>query len=206
MKLLVISDLHNSLNFATLKAKLADVPPPDLVFTLGDISVSELEVIKGSFPSCPIYSLHGNHNKKGDLDVAGIPDLHGQCILQNDVRFVGLEGSSRYKRGNYVMYSHGESLNAAHTLPRADVLLSHDRAYCGRIPNLLAEYTKDPHEGLYGIAYYLGKHAPSLHIHGHIHENKRYTHRGIDTISAYGAALVELSNMQVTRYEVLFEP
>lgn len=53
-----------------------------------------------------------------------------------------------------------------------------------------------------GISHYLCKQSPFLHIHGHIHENKRYSIEDVDTISVYGAAAVTVEEKKVVDYFV----
>lgn len=206
MRILVFSDFHDSLDLLSLKDTLQQHPSPDIVLTLGDISCSDLRFLRGMFATISFYGLRGNHDGSDTLLRAGVPDLHGKVIEHYGVRIAGLEGSSKYKYGNHVMYSQKESLTIAKNLPPANILVSHDRAFHGLVPNLFSELTKTPHEGLCGLSYYNRRHHPFLHIHGHIHKNKHYSHYGIETVCVYGAAIVTVSQNSVQHFDVIFSP
>lgn len=202
MQIAIFSDFHNSVDFNSLQKALSTVPALDAAFTLGDISVSELLRIKELIPDIPIFGILGNHDSLDVLDKAGIPDIHGKIVDVNGIRFAGFSGSVKYKNGPYAMFSQRESLNIAKSLPEADVLLSHDKAYQGKNKIFWSEYSKYPHEGLVGISLYLRKKSPLLHIHGHIHENERYLNQKIDTISVYGASLIFLTEDNLELYHL----
>ncbi len=205
MRILLVSDFHNAVNYEDLKQTLSNQPVPDVIFTLGDIAVSDLLFIKTLFQEVPIYGVCGNHDSQETLNMADIPNIHGKVIELDGVRFAGLSGSVRYKQGAYTMFSHNESLDIAKTLPPADILISHDKAYADKITKFPSEITKDPHEGMAGISYYLREHSPFLHIHGHIHKNKQYDFEQINTISVYGIAVATIINQKLDNYQVLLD-
>lgn len=206
MKVLFLSDFHNCVDSCSLERVCFSCPLPDVVFTMGDISLRELVAIRDLFQTSPIYGIRGNHDGHSSLDLADIFNIHSKSIKLGDTIFAGFEGSVRYKRGDYIMFSQKESLDVALDVPAADILVSHDRSFCGPYSDISAEYSKSPHEGLIGITSYLQKHSPRLHVHGHIHKNQHYTWNGIDTLSVFGAVLVSFENKVIKDYQILFEP
>lgn len=201
----MFADFHGTVKHETLKQAVLYYPKPDVVFTLGDISVVDLSFIKTVFSDVPVYGVCGNHDELTTLDMGGIPNIHSKVIEIAGVRFAGIGGSVRYKRGSYVMYSQTESLDIAKSLPPADILISHDKAYIGKTSARFPEFAQDPHEGMAGISYYLRKHSPFLHIHGHIHTNKQYAFENINTLSVYGTAIVTIAGGHIVDYQVLID-
>lgn len=206
MKIIFFSDFHNCIDFSNLKDVLLRCPSPDVAFTLGDISVRELISIKEFCKAIPVYGICGNHDGISSLDLAEIPNIHGKCIEVAGTTFSGFEGSVRYKRGAYTMFTQKESLEIFECVPAADILISHDRAFCGETIDVTETYSKSPHEGLTGISAYLQKHSPQLHVHGHIHKNERYFFNGIDTLSVFGVVFTSFENNTIKDYRILLEP
>lgn len=163
IKILIITDTHNTLKKEDFKSDMMKV---DVCFTLGDISWDDYSILKELLPKeIPIYGVLGNHNDYNDLEHFGIKNIHGEKIIVNDVSFIGWQGSIRYKNIDYPSFTDKDSIKFGKTLPKADVLLSHDG------PKYL--YNNDlPHSGLLGITKYLKKNKVQLIIHGHHHINK----------------------------------
>lgn len=205
VRVMLFSDFHNTVHYDDLKQALFNQPVPDVIFTLGDISVSDLLFIKSLFQDVPIYGVCGNHDSQQTLNMADILNIHGKVVEIGGVRFAGIGGSVRYKPGAYTMFSHNESMDLAKTLPPADILVSHDKAYERNLTTFSSEITKNPHEGMAGVSYYLRKHSPFLHIHGHIHTNKQYDFEQINTISVYGVAATTIVNHNLIDYRVLLD-
>lgn len=206
MRILLFSDFHNAMDLHALGSVLSSLPDSDVAFTLGDISSSDLLSVKELIPNVPIYGICGNHDCAATLDLAGIPNIHGKFVEIGGLRVAGFGGSVRYKRGLYTMFSQKESLAIAESLPAADILISHDRSFIGSSPDLSAEFTQNPHEGLVGITSYLRNERPFFHIHGHIHETKRYICNEINTLSVYGAVLVNVVERNITSHRLLAQP
>lgn len=72
-------------------------------------------------------------------------------------------GSTKYKEGNYGMYTQEEAMEIAEKLEPADILISHDKPF-------LKDEGDYVHDGLKGITYYLYKNKVPYHFHGHLHE------------------------------------
>lgn len=206
MNILFVSDFHNCVDLNRLETIFRSCPSPDVVFTLGDISVRELGFIKELTKTTPIYGVLGNHDGPFSLDLAEIPNIHGKHLDVGGISFSGFEGSVRYKRGTYTMFTQKESLAVSAAIPAADILISHDKAFCGMKLDISDALSKSPHDGLAGITAYLQKHSPRFHVHGHLHKNDRYLFNGTDSISVFGAVFISIENYSIKDYRILFEP
>ena len=205
MNILFFSDFHNCVDLSRLKDVFLTCPYPDIVFVLGDISARELIAIKEIIGTTPIYGVLGNHDGPTLLEFVEIPNIHCKRVDIAGISFSGFQGSVRYKRGPYTMFTQKESLDVMAAIPAADIFISHDRSFCGKKLDVSVEYSKSPHEGLAGISAYLQQHLPSLHVHGHIHNNARYVFHGIDTISVFGAVFISFENKSIKDYRILLE-
>lgn len=187
MKILIISDTHNTLEFGNIKEISEEY---NACFTLGDISWNDYSIIKEVIPhSIPIYGVLGNHNDFNDLEHFGIQNIHGKKIYINDISFIGWQGSIKYKNTDYPSFTDKESISFAKILDKADVLISHEG------PKYL--YHRDlPHSGLTGITKYLKKNKTPLIIHGHHHMNKIQTLKnGTICTCIYGTRILDLSKL-----------
>ena len=156
MKLLCCADLHNSFDLTHFETQTYD-KEPDLIVTLGDISVQDLRIIKRTADNLgiPAIGICGNHDEPFALQSVGIDDLHGKVKTIDGVSFAGIGGSLRYKRSNYMFLTQQQSIDVAKSLPKADVLITHDKAYTGWFVDTKAQFAKDPHAGLVGITKYI---------------------------------------------------
>lgn len=159
MKFLILSDLH----YWTQKEQqyIVELTGYDSCFCLGDICFDFLQTIKRIVKS-EIYGICGNHDTYKMLDEVGITNIHGKCVTIGNIDCVGLQGSARYLPDrDRCMYTQTESLKLVKTLPKADVLFTHDGLY--------NRYADPAHQGLKGVTYYARKQKPKYIIHGHKH-------------------------------------
>ena len=198
MKLLCCADFHNSFNLTGFEAK-AKSCAPDVIVTLGDISVQDLRVIKKTADTLgiPVIGICGNHDEVDALAKVGIEDLHGRSKTINGVSFAGIGGSLRYKPSDNMFLSQRESIDVAKKLPKADVLITHDKAYTGWsytgwFVDTRAQYAKDPHAGLVGITKYICKNKPKYHLYGHLHHRMAEETHGTTSRCVYGIQLIEI--------------
>lgn len=177
LKLIIISDTHGYFAFseARLPAFLSRVPQYDLCILLGDIHPYDLKQIVSLIPKEKILAVRGNHDSYDLYESVGIKEMSGRTFTYKGVTFAGIEGSFRYKDCNFPSFTQYESLYLFDKLKPADVLISHDCAF---------EHSKNDaaHAGLAGITSYICNHAPSYHIHGHIHQSyiKEYSNGTIE--------------------------
>lgn len=160
---LIICDTHGHLNRTDLISIKNMSDSSVSVFFLGDVPYQELTAIMLEIGNKPSYGIIGNHDEPQLLENFGIQNIHGKIIEINGIKFVGMGGTFRYKNGLPLSFSQDESLEFVSSLPKADILLSHDSIYN---PNKLNE----AHQGLQGINWYIRQYHPRLFIHGHLHE------------------------------------
>ena len=193
MRILCCADFHNSFDLTRFLEKVKGCAP-DVIVTLGDISVQDLRVIKKAADTLgiPVIGICGNHDEVDALVKVGIEDLHGRSKTINGVSFAGIGGSLRYKPSGNMFLSQRESIDIAKKLPRADVLITHDKAYIGMFADTKAQYAKDPHAGLEGISKYIRKNKPKYHLYGHLHTRMTEKKHGTTSMCIYGIQLVDI--------------
>lgn len=165
IRMLIITDTHGYL--PTDIDKIRDLQY-DACFLLGDIYQSDLDRLRSLLDLDKTYGIIGNHNYLNFLRDNGIRDIHGQVITVKDITFAGWGGSIKYKAPIELGFD-GEfngisSIEFAKTLPKVDVLLSHDSP--------LLDNKALSHSGIKGISWYLEQNHVSLNIHGHLHQNR----------------------------------
>lgn len=193
MKLLCCADFHNAFDLTGFGAK-AKGYAPDVIVTLGDISVQDLRVIKRTADALgiPAIGVCGNHDEVDALVKAGIEDLHGRNANIKGVSFAGMGGSLRYKPSDNMFLSQRESIEVAVALPKADVLITHDKPYTGWFVDTKSQFAKDPHAGLVGITKYIRKNKPEYHLYGHLHTRMTEEKHDTTSICVYGIQLIDI--------------
>lgn len=193
MKLLCCADFHNAFDLTGFGAK-AKGYAPDVIVTLGDISVQDLRVIKRTADALgiPAIGVCGNHDEVDALVKAGIEDLHGRNANIKGVSFAGMGGSLRYKPSDNMFLSQRESIEVAVALPKADVLITHDKPYTGWFVDTKSQFAKDPHAGLVGITKYIRKNKPEYHLYGHLHTRMTEEKHDKTSICVYGIQLIDI--------------
>jgi Icc-related predicted phosphoesterase len=155
LKLLVVADEEPPAG----AAELVSANRPDAVITLGDLPADWLLGLSGT--GVPLMGVHGNHDAEGDLEAAGIGDLHLGRRELGGWSFTGFEGSPRYSGGRFE-YDQEEARELARRLPSADVLVSHSP------PAGVNDDPADPvHSGFGGLREWVDEHRPLWILHGH---------------------------------------
>ena len=186
LKLIVISDTHNDLNFNEFKRFVHKHNNYDICILLGDHSSNDIEKILKCIDKTKIYGLLGNHDKNY-LKEYNIKSLNGQVININDISLLGIEGSYKYKEEDYPSFTQKESIDFLNDKPKVDILVSHDNRFDS------SKIYDVAHQGLFGITYYLYKNKIPYHIHGHIHNSyKNIMINGTKEISVYMYEYIEL--------------
>lgn len=163
INILIITDTHNCLYYDNESIEKIRNAQYDICLLLGDVTNNDIYEILKIVPYDKIYGLLGNHDGLDRFEESNIRNLNGQVITVNNVKIAGLQGSHRYKMGDYGMYSHAESIEIADKMPQADILVSHDKPFT-------IDNNDNVHDGLKGITYYCYKNHIKLEIHGHLHE------------------------------------
>ena len=186
INILIITDTHNCLYYDDESIEKIKNAKYDVCLLLGDITNSDICEILKIVPYEKIYGLLGNHDGLDRFEESKIRNLNGQVITVNDVRIAGLQGSHRYKMGDYGMYSHEESIKIEDEMPEADILVSHDRPF-------LVDNNDNVCDGLKGVTYYCYKNHIKLEIHGHLHEEtEEILKNGTKVLGKYKVAVLNL--------------
>ncbi len=189
IKLLVVADTHGSLYLnKSLQKKLNSIRKYDLCCILGDVSDNDYKFILKAVPKNKIVALLGNHDRFNLLNDFGIENLNMVVKEINGIKISGIQGSYKYKDENFPSFTHEDSILYMKSMPKVDILLSHDKPFTFD--------NHDPaHDGLKGITKYLYANEVPINIHGHIH--KSYSARlknGTIIKGVYGIELVEIKN------------
>ena len=186
LKILFITDTHNCLS--NLEEHLSKLKNNDfdICITLGDISGNDFEIIKKYIPTDKIYGIVGNHDSLDALEQNNITNINGHVIECKGVKIAAIMGSNRYKKGDYGMLTQEECIALEKNMEKADILVSHDKAYTyDRHDNI--------HDGLKGITDYIYRNHIPLHIHGHLHNEYEETLKnGTKSICLYQIKLLEI--------------
>ena len=186
INILIITDTHNCLYYDKESIEKIKNAKYDICLLLGDITNSDIYEILKIVPYDKIYGLLGNHDGLDRFEESKIRNLNGQVIIVNNVKIAGLQGSHRYKMGDYGMYSHEESIEIADKIPKAEILVSHDRPF-------LIDNNDNVHDGLKGVTYYCYKNHIKLEIHGHLHEeSEEVLKNGTKVIGTYKVQLLNI--------------
>lgn len=162
----------------------------DVIISLGDVRQDELKILcELNNKKYPILAVKGNHGELNQFDdFPEIIDNNNNMVKINDVSFIGIEGSIKYKGYDYPSFTQEESLILSEDMEKADILISHAKCWVDE-DNLMGT---NCHIGLAGNTKYMLKNCCSLNFHGHNH--KKYGTE-IHTLSngsiSYGLYLVE---------------
>lgn len=186
INILIITDTHNCLSYDEESIEKIKSAKYDICIILGDISNNDICEILKIIPYEKIYGLLGNHDSSDRFDESKIRNLNGKVVTINNVRIAGIQGSYRYKDGDYGMYTHEESIQIADQMPEADILVSHDRPY-------ITDNNDIVHDGLKGITYYCYKNHIKLEIHGHLHEeSEEFLKNGTRVLGKYKVNVISI--------------
>lgn len=186
IKLIVITDTHNTLDENKLVNTINEHPDYDLCLLLGDHHSNDLNKLLKYVSKDKIYALLGNHDNNY-IDNYGLNNLNGKVIDIRGVKLLGIQGSFKYKPVDFPSFTQEESIRFLMNKEAVDVLISHDGPFNDDMINNPA------HQGLFGITYYLFKNKVKYNIHGHIHyEYEKTLDNGTIEKSLLGINYIEL--------------
>ncbi len=164
IKLLIITDTHNTLDETELVNTISAHPYFDICLLLGDHSDNDIIKVLNHIPKDKIYALLGNHdiNYIANYD---LNNLNGNIIEINGVKLLGIQGSFKYKPVDFPSFTQEDSIRFLKDQEPVDILISHDGPFDDNMINNPA------HQGLFGITYYLYKNRVKYNIHGHLHDD-----------------------------------
>lgn len=182
IKILAITDTHGYIpeSFQIIKNLNYDV-----CFLLGDLTQSDIDVLKPLLHLEKTYGVIGNHNYLNFLQDNDIQDIHGKVIEINGIKFTGWGGSIQYKKSIELGFDGFEGIDShyfASQLPKADVLISHDGPR--------RDTLNTSHSGITGISEYIQLNNVKFNIHGHLHQNTKNKIGNCIDICIFRAALI----------------
>ena len=186
IKLLIITDTHNSLDENELNSVINEHPDFNACLLLGDHSDNDIKKVLNYISKDKIYALLGNHDTNY-IDNYNLNNFNGQIIDINGVKLLGIQGSFKYKPVDFPSFTQEDSVRFLKDKEPVDILISHDGPFDDNMINNPA------HQGLFGITYYLFKNKVKYNIHGHLHNEfeKRLANGTIEK-SLYGITYIEL--------------
>ncbi len=169
MKVLAISD-HESPTLWDYfdKSRLEGI---DVILSCGDLAPEYLSFLVTFFHG-PLLYVYGNHDDRYEKTPPdGCICIEDKVFTYQGVRFAGLGGSMRYKKGNHQYTQREMDLRALKLWPRiraahgVDVLAAHAPAFgIGDEPGLA-------HTGFKAFVSLIDAFHPAYFIHGHVHLN-----------------------------------
>lgn len=194
LDVLVITDTHGKLMRKQAEEGIGMATHdtfPDIIFFLGDVMDDDFGMLEELFSyqtkaGTPVFGISGNHDNKELISQHKfVTPLDGRVqtvtIRGRQYTIGGLSGSIRYKdEPKYVLRSHKESSDILRLMPACDILITHDKACYEKPEDYEADMSLNAHSGLYGIGEYILQKKPSLHLHGHLHDQyiKRLNNTG----------------------------
>lgn len=186
IKLIIITDTHNTLDETLLVKTINEHSDFDLCILLGDHSDNDIKKVLKYISQDKIYALLGNHDINY-IDNYHFNNLNGTIIDIRGVRLLGIQGSFKYKPINFPSFTQEDSIKFLMDKEPVDILISHDGPFDDNMINNPA------HQGLFGITYYLFKNKVKYNIHGHLHnEFEKVLANGTIEKSLYGINYIEL--------------
>lgn len=193
-KVAVFADTHGTIN-DILKNYNNEIDI-DLVILLGDIYRYELKIIDNMF-NVPIIGVYGNHDNSGMYDETNIVDINKKMYIFNGMHICGLQGSLRYKESQEFGYTQKESIAECKSLPKCDLLISHDAPY------KYGTCRDDAHMGLKGLYKYIKKNKPKTLLFGHHHKNRYIKIKDTNCYNVYGLSIFNFIGDEVSDWRII---
>lgn len=196
MKILFLSDEENTSYWEHFQREtFADI---DLIVSCGDLKAEYLSFLT-TMTSLPVLYVHGNHDDKYEVKAPeGCICIEDDIYEYKGVRFLGLGGSYRYKKG-INQYTDVEMKKRIRRLwlklffkKGFDILVTHAPAYG------VNDGTDLSHRGFECFEKLIKKYQPKYFVHGHVHMNygrqfpREYEIGMTKVINAYNHYVVEI--------------
>ncbi len=178
MKILSISDVIVPFIYSPqIRNRFQDI---DLIIGCGDLPYYYQEFALTILEK-PLFYVRGNHDKRIEFGRAGKrtgpdggTDLHQKVVQYNGLLLAGVEGSLRYKEGDYQYTQFEMWLNVTSIMPA----LLRNRILYGRYLDVFVTHSpaKDTHDrddlthqGISAFRWLVKTFQPEYHFHGHVH-------------------------------------
>ena len=153
-------------------------------------------LVQSTVPNC--VGIYGNHDVYETLNGVICFD---HKLLGSKFTYTGFNGSHKYKPTQIFGYNQMDSIQQSTSLPRADVLFSHDGPF--------NREQDDAHCGLKGIDKYIQDNKPKTVIHGHLHKPNHYTYKyflsSAEVYCVYQLAVVDFNDDGTVRELIQLE-
>lgn len=169
MKILLVSDVESQYIWDFFsKDAFKDI---DLIISCGDLKADYLSYL-ATMIHVPVFYVHGNHDHYYiEKPPEGCICIDDKLIVYKDIRILGLGGSMKYKKGQF-LYTESQMSKRIQKLKFKlflnkgfDILVSHAPASGINDDNDLC------HEGYRCFNRLIDKYSPKYFLHGHVHMN-----------------------------------
>ena len=168
MKILAVSDIESPRLYDYYRPGM--LKKYDCIIACGDLRPEYLEFLV-TMSGRPLFYVHGNHDEKYLREPEGCTCIDGRLIVYNGVRILGLGGSYRYRRGEYMYTEAQMKRRIFRLLPSLFVHKGFDILAAHAPARHLNDFDTLSHRGFDCFNKLIGKYRPALFIHGHIHRN-----------------------------------
>jgi Icc-related predicted phosphoesterase len=195
MKILTLSDKILPFIYSPkVKERFDNV---DFIIGSGDLPYYYLEYAMNALDK-PLFFVHGNHDPKvenysnieREAPRGGV-NLHRKVMKFGNILIAGVEGSIRYRPGDYQYNQFEMWLNVISLVPRLYI----NRLKYGRSLDIFVTHappkgvhddTDLPHRGIIAFRWLIDNFYPRYFVHGHVHVYRPNT----DTRSVVGKTIV----------------
>lgn len=152
----------------------------NIILGCGDLPYYYLEFVQDAL-NAPLFFVRGNHGhivEHGESGPKTAPlggvDLHRKIVNHQGLILVGMEGSVRYKPGEFMYTQFDMWLNIIGLIPK----LILNRIFYGRFLDVFVTHSPPwgihdqddwVHQGFKAFRWFLTVFKPAYHFHGHIH-------------------------------------
>ena len=169
MKILAVADEEcKSLWDYYKPEKLADI---DMIVCCGHLNAHYVSFLATMAPM-PVIYVHGNHDESYDWEPpGGAICIDDEVYVHNGVRFVGLGGSCRYRKGAWQFTEAEMRARIRRLRGRIDRMGGVDVVVTHAPMHGYGDFSDLPHRGFTVFHELLDAYKPQLMLHGHIHMN-----------------------------------
>lgn len=171
----------------------------DIILSAGDLKAKYLSFLT-TVSHKPVYYVPGNHDYRYEVEPPrGCDCLDDVMFVYNGIRFLGLGGSYRYKKGPY-QYTEREMAKRIrhlkvliHQFGGVDILVTHSPALGHGDGDDLC------HKGFDAFNNFIKTYKPSYMIHGHQHLTYSHSIKRIDYVDQ--TTIINAYNYHLFDYE-----
>lgn len=198
MRILAVSDMESPRFYDYYRPGM--LKEYDCIIACGDLKAEYLEFLV-TMSGKPLFYVHGNHDEYVN-EPQGCICIDDKIVKIGGVRFLGLGGSYRYRKGKY-MYTEDQMKRRILRLKPSllwhrgfDILVAHAPA------RHLNDFDTLPHRGFECFNDLLEKYQPKLFLHGHIHRNynfgipQKIQYKKTTDINAFEYCVIELQGLE----------